>query len=95
MAYVVCATWTAREGEEDAVLDAIRHLMAESPKEPGILIYQAQRDPENPAVFFLYEQYTDEGAYQAHLDSDHFKEWGFGHAIPRLAARERKFYETL
>jgi quinol monooxygenase YgiN len=95
MAYVVCATWTAREGEEDAVLDAIRHLMVESPKEPGILIYQAQRDRADPAVFFLYEQYTDEAAYQAHLDSDHFKEWGVGDAIPRLAARERKFYETL
>jgi quinol monooxygenase YgiN len=95
MAYVVCATWTARDGEEEAVLDAIRRLMAESPKEPGMLVYQAHRDPANPAVFFLYEQYTDESAYQAHLETDHFKQWGFGDAIPRLADRRREFYETL
>jgi quinol monooxygenase YgiN len=95
MAYVVCATWTAKDGEEEAVLGAIRQLMVESPKEPGMLVYQAHRDPENPAVFFLYEQYADESAYQAHLETPHFKEWGFGDAIPRLAGRERTFYETL
>ncbi len=27
MAYVVTAKWTAKEGEEETVLDAIRHLI--------------------------------------------------------------------
>ena len=94
MAYVVCATWTAKEGEEDAVLEAARHLLEASPKEEGILLYQAHRDPQNPRVFFFYEQYTDADAYQAHVDSAHFQELGFGDAIPRLEARERAFYQT-
>ena len=94
MAYVVAAKWTAREGEEDAVAQAIERLVEPSSQEPGMLYYQAHRDPEDPRVFFFYEKYTDADAYQAHLDSEHFEANGFGDAVPRLADRERAFYET-
>jgi quinol monooxygenase YgiN len=94
MAYVVCATWTAKEGEADAVAEAIRKLAPLSRQEPGMLMYQAHRDPENPNVFFFYEQYRGVEDYQAHIDSEHFKELGFGDAVPRLESRERSFYET-
>ena len=52
MTYVVCATWTAKVGEEDAVLEAVRKLAEASPAEPGMVLYQAHRDPQNPRVFF-------------------------------------------
>jgi quinol monooxygenase YgiN len=94
MAYVVCAKWTAKEGEAENVEAAIRRLAGPSKAEPGILQYQPHRDPENPNVFFFYEQYADEAAYQAHVDSAHFKEHGFGDAVPRLESRERQFYVT-
>ncbi len=95
MAYVVCATWTAKEGEEDAVLEAARRLSEASPKEEGLLLYQAHRDPQNPRVFYFYEQYRDEAAYEAHVRSEHFQRWGFGDAIPRLLELRREFYETI
>ena len=94
MAYVVCAKWIAKDGEVVNVEAAIRQLAGPSRQEPGIIVYQAHRDPGNPNVFFFYEQYADEAAYQAHVESEHFKQWGFGDAIPRLEARERTFYET-
>jgi quinol monooxygenase YgiN len=94
MAYVVCATWIAKEGEADNVAAAVRNLAAPSKAEPGVLLYQAHRDPENPQVFFFYEQYADKAAYEAHVESDHFKQYGFGDAIPRLEERSRAFYET-
>ena len=94
MAYVVCAKWIAKEGEADNVAAAVRELAGPSKAEPGVLVYQAHRDPENANAFFFYEQYTDEGAYQAHVESEHFKQHGFGNAIPRLESRERAFYET-
>jgi quinol monooxygenase YgiN len=94
MAYVVCAKWIAKEGEEDGVADAIAHLVGPSRAEPGILFYQPHRDPEDPRVFFFYEQYKDADAYQAHVDSEHFQTHGFGNAIPRLEARERTFFQT-
>ena len=95
MAYVVCAKWIAKEGEEAAVQEAVDALLEPSRGEAGVLLYQPHRDPEDPRVFFFYEQYTDEAAYKAHVESDHFKQWGFGHAIPRLEARQREFYETV
>ena len=95
MAYVVYAKCTAREGESDKVAEAIRKLAPLSRQEPGVLLYQPHRSPENPNVFFFYEQYVDADAYQAHVDSEHVRQHGFGDALPRLEGRERSFYETI
>ena len=95
MAYVVTAKWTARRGEEELVLRAIKKLIEPSRAEPGCRFYQPNRDFENPRVFFFYEIYDDQDAYRAHGESDHFKEHGFGEAIPLLESRERVFYETI
>jgi quinol monooxygenase YgiN len=94
MAYVVLARWVARPGEEEAVAAAIDALIAPSRAEPGNLMYEAHRDPSDPRVFLLYEQYADEDGYRAHGESEHFTRLGHGDAIPRLEARERSFYET-
>ena len=94
MAYVVLARWVAKPGEEAAVAAAIDALIEPSRAEPANLVYQAHRDPENPRVFLLYEQYTDKDGYRAHGESEHFKRHGHGDALPRLADRERSFYET-
>ncbi|HET8977665.1 MAG TPA: putative quinol monooxygenase [Solirubrobacteraceae bacterium] len=94
MAFVVLAKWIARPGEEEAVAAAIDALIPPSRQEPGMLVYQAHRDPQNPRVFLLYEQYVDEDAYRAHGESEHFQRHGHGDALPRLASRQREFYET-
>jgi quinol monooxygenase YgiN len=94
MAYVVLAKWIARPGEEKAVAAAIDALIEPSRAEPGMLVYQPHRDPQDPRVFLLYEQYVDEAAYRAHGESEHFKRHGHEDALPRLEARERSFYET-
>ena len=94
MAYVVLAKWTARPGEEDAVAAAIDALIEPSRAEPGNLAYQPHRDPADPCVFLLYEQYADVAAYRAHGESEHFQRYAVQDAIPRLRSRERSFYET-
>ena len=95
MAYVVAAKWIAKPDEVDEVARCVAALVPLSRAEPGMLMYQPHRDPEDPTVFYLYEQYVDEAAYKAHVDSPHFREIGFGDAIPRLAARERSFFYTV
>jgi quinol monooxygenase YgiN len=96
MAYVVCAKWTAKEGKEDRLVEIIEEMTEPSRAEPGNLYYQAQRSPDNPRLFFLYEQYSDEGGYEAHMASEHFTRLVKEEAIPDiLEAREREFYETL
>jgi quinol monooxygenase YgiN len=94
MAYVVLAKWIAQPGEQDAVAAAIEALIEPSRAEPGNLLYLPHRDPSDPRVFLIYEQYTDEAAYQAHGASEHFSQHALQNAIPRLQARERSFYET-
>ena len=93
MAFVVTAKWTAKEGMEDVVAAAIEKLTPPSRAEEGVLFYQPHRDPENPRVFFMYEQYRSKADYEAHGASAHFQEHGVG-TFPALESRERGFYET-
>ena len=95
MAVVLKATWTANEGSEDVVLDALTKLSPLSRAEPGCRYYQAYRDPAEPRVFHIFEIYDDEDAVAAHGASAHFEEFALGQAIPALESRERAFYETI
>jgi quinol monooxygenase YgiN len=95
MAYTVAVTWIAKPGEEEAVATALQALVEPSLAEEGVLVYIPNRDPENPARFFIYEQNADEAAYTAHTETEHFKKWGFGDAIPRLEDRKREFYAPM
>jgi quinol monooxygenase YgiN len=95
MAYTVSVTWIAKEGEEEAVASALQQLVAPSRAEEGVLIYIPHRDPEDPRRFYIFEQYTDAGAYTAHTETEHFQRLGLGDAIPRLADRKREFYEPM
>jgi quinol monooxygenase YgiN len=96
MAYVVCAKWTAKEGKEGRLAEIIDEMTEPSRDEPGNLYYQAHRSPDNGQLFFLYEQYEDEAAYEAHMASEHFTRLVKEEAIPEiLEAREREFYETV
>jgi autoinducer 2-degrading protein len=45
-------------------------------------------------VIFLYEQYADEAAYQAHAESEHFKQYALNDIFPRRESSERAIYET-
>jgi quinol monooxygenase YgiN len=95
MAYVVTAIWKAKAGQADTILRVIEKMTSPSRKEPGCLFYQAHRSPDDPNVFFLYEQYRDAAGYEAHMASPHFEQYVRGEAIPNLESRERAFYETI
>jgi quinol monooxygenase YgiN len=95
LAYVVSAKVTAKEGQEEKVAEAIRKLAPPTRQEPGVIFYQPHRDPENPNVFYFYEQYVDAAAFQAHSNSEHFQRHWVVEAIPLLESREREFYETM
>ena len=96
MAYVVCAKWTAKEGKEDRLAAICEEMTEPSRAAPGNRYYQAHRDPENPRLFFLYEQYEDLAGYEAHMDTEHFTRLVKEEAIPEiLEDRAREFYETL
>ena len=95
MAYVVAATYRVKAGEEEKVREILETMTPLSRAEPGCLYYQTHRSAEDPQVFFLYEQYADEAAYQTHMSTPYFEQYIKGEAIPRLEKRERAFYLTL
>jgi quinol monooxygenase YgiN len=95
MAYIVAATYRAKHGDEERIREILQAMGPLSRGEPGCLFYQAHRSPDDPHVFFLYEQYRDEAGYQAHMATEHFNKHIKGEAIPRLESRERAFYVTL
>jgi len=95
MAYVVAATWRAREGEEDAIVRILEAVVPLARGEPACRLFQAHRSADNPREFFLYEQYDDEAGFQAHLATDAFQTHVLDDAVPRLEHRARVFYITM
>jgi quinol monooxygenase YgiN len=94
MAFVLVARMTARDGEQDRVAELIPKLVEASSAEPGNVHYIAHRDPEDPRVFLMYEQYRDKAAFEEHGQTEHFQTLGVGEIFPLMEARERNFYET-
>ena len=78
-----------------ALRTVIETMTPLSRAEPGNLFYQAQVDPADPEIFFLYEQYTDAQAYEDHKNTPHFQENVFGYILEYLAERSVKTYETI
>jgi quinol monooxygenase YgiN len=95
VAYVVAVTWLAKAGAEDRVAEIIDVVAPLFRADPGCLVYEPHRSLEDPRVFFIYEQYEDEDAFQAHRQTDHFQRWVLGEAVPLLDSRERAFYSTM
>lgn len=95
MAFVLVARMTTREGEQDRAAELIGKLAAASSAEPGNLHYISHRDPDNPRVFMLYEQYRDKAAFEHHGQTEHFKTLGAGELFGLMEERERNFYETI
>jgi quinol monooxygenase YgiN len=95
MAYVLVARMTTREGEEERAAQLVGRLAEASSAEPGAIHYIAHRDPEDPRVFLIYEQYRDKAAFEEHGQTEHFQTLAVGELFGLMETRERSFYETL
>jgi quinol monooxygenase YgiN len=95
MPYVVTATWRAKPGEEPAVLERLQRVAAASRQEPGCILFLVHRSVDDPAHFFLYEQYESEEAFRPHAASVHVREIVLQDAVHRLETRERAIFEMI
>jgi quinol monooxygenase YgiN len=95
MAFVLVARLTAREGEQDRAAELLAQIVEASRQEPGVTYYIPHRDPEDPRVFLMYEQYRDKAAFEEHGQTEHFKSIGLEQLFPLMESRERNFYETI
>ena len=93
---MVSARWLAREGREERVAELIGELGPASRAEPGCRVWIPHRTNDEPRLFWLYEQYEDAAAYEAHMATEHFTRLVKDEAIPNLLeSREREFFTTL
>ena len=92
----VAAHFRTQAGQEEAVrLLLLQAAAAVRAAEPGNLIYTAHQDPKNPTQFFIYEQYADQTALEAHRNSPHYQDLVVKQIGPLLAERAVTFYQLL
>ncbi|MFF1633419.1 putative quinol monooxygenase [Leifsonia sp. NPDC058248] len=65
------AEFTARPGHEDEVERLVAGLVEQVRREPGNVRFIPHRRADDPAAFFVYEEYADADAFAAHLRSEH------------------------
>ncbi|MGA3104163.1 MAG: putative quinol monooxygenase [Terriglobales bacterium] len=92
---VLAVTWMAKLGHESDVAVIFEKLTTESRKEPGCLMYQVHKHKTDPRRFFIYEQYKDDAAMEAHRTSSHFLQLA-KKDLPKIADRtEGHLFEPL
>ncbi len=72
---VLAVTWMAKPGHEVEVAEIFTKLQAASRQEPGCLMYIVHRHRSDPRHFFIYEQYHNNVALEAHRESPHFQQY--------------------
>jgi autoinducer 2-degrading protein len=93
---VLVAKYTVKAGQGDHVEAALRRMTPlVRASEPGCTFYQANRSPDDPDHFLLFEQYRDDAALAAHRETAHLKENIEGTVVPMLERRERALYTPI
>lgn len=92
---VLAVTWMAKTGREADAAQLFSKLTEESRKEPGCVQYVVHRHRTEPRRFFIYEQYKDDAALEAHRVTPHFLQFA-KKDLPKVADRvEGHLFEPL
>ena len=92
---VLAVTWMAKTGRESEVAALFEKLTAESRKEPGCVTYQVHKHKTEARRYFIYEQYKDDAALEAHRATPHFLQFA-KKELPKVADRtEGHLFEPL
>ena len=67
----IFARFHARAGEERAVADALRDVLAPTREEPGCLGIHAFRSSRDPRLFYIHSRWKDEPAFDHHAGLPH------------------------
>ncbi len=91
----VAVTYIIKEGHVDEAISLLKTMTGHTRTEPGNLMYLAHQSPTDPRRFFLYEQYTDQAAIDAHRAAPYFQEYVVGGMFPILESRVPEIYIPL
>ncbi len=71
-AVVLTATVKALAGQEAVIRATLLNMVAPSRAEPGCICYNLHESNDEPGLFNFYEQWADQAAFDAHLETPHF-----------------------
>ena len=91
----VAVTYIIKAGHEGRAVELFRELTGPTREEPGCRMYLVHRSTTDPRKFFLYEQYDDQAALDAHRASEHFARYATGGLFPIIESRTPEIYEPL
>ncbi len=66
MELFIFARFHAREGQEEALADALREQVAKTRIEPGCLAIAAYRSVRDSRLFWIHSRWSDEVAFEVH-----------------------------
>ena len=95
MGHVVIATWKAKTGARDKVLQILEEMTPGNRSEPKMVHFQAQVSTTEPDTIVLYEHYTDESGYEDHRATEAFQGRVLGEAVHLLAERKVESFTTV
>jgi autoinducer 2-degrading protein len=93
--FVIAAQWYAKEGRQDEVARLVREMIPHSRSEPGCKLFIVNRSADDPRKFLLYEQFVDKAAFEAHTETQPFKDIVLGRIVPLLENRVRDVYDVV
>lgn len=91
----VAVTYVIKAGHEGDAVALFARLAEATRAEPGCRMYLAHRSTTDPRRFFLYEQYDDTAALDAHRTAPHFEQYARGGLFPILESRTPELFEPL
>lgn len=73
----IIAKLQAQPGKEAQMRSALEKMVAAvSASEPDVPRYELHTSPDDPTLFYFYEQYATDDAQTAHRSTDHMKQLG-------------------
>lgn len=91
----LAVTYIVKPGEEERAIEYLNSLSAATRQEAGNIMFVAHRSPSNPRQFFLYEQYTDQEAFDSHRRQPHFIRYAIDGLYTIIESRVAEIYSPL
>ncbi len=91
----IAVTYVVKPGHEAEAIDIFNTMTQYTRTEVGNMLYIAHRSSSDPRHFFLYEQYRDQSAFQAHRTADYFIQYITNGLMPIIESRVAEIGEPL
>jgi quinol monooxygenase YgiN len=91
----LAVTFVVKPGHEEEAIGLFAKLTEHTVAEPGCRMYLAHRSTTDPNRFFLYEQYDDQAALDAHRAAPHFDQYAKQGLFTMIESRSPELYVPL